>query len=154
MIKKLLFGGVGSSAIGDLGLLILRLGIGLMMALGHGKSKLFADGRFGPPEQLVQGIASMGFPAPTASAWAAALAEFAGGILIAVGLFTRPASFALAFNMAVAAFLAHRADPLFMSGAGAAKEPAVLYLLPCVALMLIGPGRFSLDRLAMRKKKG
>jgi putative oxidoreductase len=74
------------------------------------------------------------------------LAEFVGGILIAIGLATRPAALALTFNMAVAAFVAHRSDPLFMGG-GAAKEPALLYLIPFAALVLTGAGRYSIDRI-------
>ena len=145
-LKNLIFGGSGSaSRAGDVGLLLLRL-VGLMMAMGHGMSKLIGEGRFGPPEQFVAGVEKLGFPAPTAFAWAAALAEFVGGILIAIGLLTRPAALALAFNMAVAAFLQHGGDPLFMGGGGAAKEPAVLYLLPFAALALTGAGRYSIDR--------
>jgi putative oxidoreductase len=145
-LKNLIFGGAGSaSRVGDVGLLLLRL-VGLMIAIGHGMSKVIGEGRFGPPEQLVAGVTKMGFPMPTAFAWAAALTEFVGGIFIAVGLATRPAALALAFNMAVAAFVAHRTDPLFMGGAGAAKEPAVLYLLPFAALALTGAGRYSIDR--------
>ena len=151
-MKNLLFGGPGSaSPVGDVGLLLLRL-VGLMMAIGHGMSKIIGDGRFGPPEQVVAGVQKMGFPAPTAFAWGAALAEFLGGILIALGLLTRPAALALAFNMAVAAFVAHGGDPLFMSGKGAAKEPALLYLIPFAALALTGAGRYSIDRLIAARR--
>jgi putative oxidoreductase len=154
-VKNLFFGGAGSaSRAGDVGLLVLRL-VGLLMAIGHGMSKLIGEGRFGPPEQLVAGVEKMGFPMPTAFAWAAALAEFVGGILIALGLLTRPAALALAFNMAVAAFVAHGGDPLFMGGKGAAKEPALLYLIPFAALALTGAGRYSIDRfIAARPRNG
>jgi putative oxidoreductase len=154
-IKYLLFGGPGTaSRAGDFGLLLLRL-TGLLMAFGHGMAKVFGEGRFGPPDQLVAGVEKMGFPAPTAFAWAAALAEFLGGILIALGLLTRPAALALAFNMAVAAFVVHGKDNLFM-GDGAAKEPALLYLLPFLALVLTGAGRYSIDRFiaAGRRRAG
>jgi putative oxidoreductase len=148
LLKNLLFGGPGAgSVIGDFGLAILRIGIGLMMALGHGYGKVFHDGALGPPQMLVDGVTAMGFPAPYAFAWCAALAEFAGALLLAVGLFTRPAALALTFNMGVAAFVVHRADPLFMTGQGASKEPALLFLLPFVFLLFAGAGRFSLDRL-------
>ena len=150
-MKNLLFGGAGSaSRAGDVGLLLIRL-VGLLLAIGHGMSKIFGEGRFGPPDQLVAGVEKMGFPMPTAFAWAAALAEFVGGILIALGLLTRPAALALAFNMAVAAFVAHGGDPLFM-GTGAAKEPALLYLIPFAALALTGAGRYSIDRLIAARR--
>lgn len=46
--------------------------------------------------------------------------------------------------MAVAAFVVHWGDPLFM-GQGAAKEPALLYLTGTAVLLAAGPGRYSLD---------
>ena len=148
--RNLLFGGPGSaSAVGDLGLLVLRVGVGLMMAIGHGKSKMFGAGGFGPPAQLVEGVEALGFPG--FFAWLVALAEFGGGILLALGLLTRPAALALSFNMAVAAFMAHGKHPWFMSGTGPAKEPALLYLVPFIAVMLMGAGRYSLDRLVSRR---
>lgn len=153
-IKNILFGGPGAAArIGDVGLLVLRV-VGLMIAFGHGMSKLIGEGRFGPPDQFVAGVQKLGFPAPTAFAWAAALAEFAGGLLIALGLLTRPAALMLAFNMAVAAFLQHGGDPLFMGGGGGSKEPALLYLIPFAALALTGAGRYSIDRAIAARRGG
>ena len=146
-IKALLFGAGGSTPIGDVGLLILRAGSGLMMAFGHGMSKMFGEGRFGPSEQMIGGVQKMGLPAPTFFAWCSALAEFVAALLLATGLLTRPAAFVLTINMLVAAFIAHSGAPLFATGAGPAKEMALLYLLPFVTLLLTGPGRFSLDRL-------
>jgi L-alanine-DL-glutamate epimerase-like enolase superfamily enzyme len=62
-MKNLFFGGAGSaSRAGDVGLLVLRV-VGLLMAIGHGMSKLIGEGRFGPPDQLVTGVKAMGFPA-------------------------------------------------------------------------------------------
>ena len=123
----------------DLGLLIFRLFVGLTMAFAHGLGKL------PPSEQLIGGVSSMGFPMPVVFAWAAALAEFAGGVLIAGGLFTRHASLFLGFTMGVAAFVAHSADPFNV------KEMALLYLASCVLLFFTGAGRFSLDS-SIRKK--
>lgn len=123
----------------DLGLLLFRLFVGLTMAFAHGLGKL------PPSEQLIGGVSSMGFPAPIVFAWAAALAEFVGGVLIAGGLFTRYAALFLAFTMGVAAFVAHAADPF------KAKEMALLYLASAVLLLFTGAGRFSLDS-TIRKK--
>ena len=150
-ILNFLFGGPGSSRVGDIGLLVLRVGAGLLMAFGHGFSKVYADGRFGPPQRLIDNVANLNFPAPTAFAWMAALTEFVGGILLAVGLLTRPAALALAFNMSVAAFLVHRNDPLFAMG-GPAKEAALTYLAPFVALVLLGPGRYAVDHVIARRR--
>jgi putative oxidoreductase len=146
-IRTLVFGGGGAATIfGDLGLALARISIGGMMAIGHGYSKIWHDGGFGPPQQLVQGIASMGLPMPTLAAWLSAFAEFAAAILLALGLLTRAAALVLIVNMAVAAFVAHGGDPLFMSG-GRAKEPALLYLIPFVLFFFTGAGRFSIDAL-------
>lgn len=140
-IKTILFGGAGAATrFGDIGLLVLRAGTGLLMAYAHGFSKVYSNGSVGVPDQLVSGVKAMGFPAPTAFAWMAALTEFIGGILLALGLMTRPVALALTFNMAVAAFVAHGSDPL------AKKEMALLYLMAFQLFVFTGAGRFSIDR--------
>ena len=90
-LKSLLFAGPGTgSVISDVALAVVRVCTGLLIALGHGKGKLFHDGTFGIPEQLIQGTAKLGFPAPTFFAWCSVLTEFLGGILLAIGLFDAP----------------------------------------------------------------
>jgi putative oxidoreductase len=149
LLKHLLVGGPGgASPLADFGLLILRLGVGLLIALGHGRFK------FPPPERFVEGVGRMGFPAPTAFAWMAAFAEFGGGLLLALGLLTRPAAFLVASTMAVAALVTHGGDPLFMQSAARgdpSKEPALLYLAPALALLFTGSGRFGVDALFWRR---
>ena len=105
------------------------------MAFAHGVGKI------PPSEGFTKGIADMGFPVPNWFAWAAGLSEFGGGILIALGLMTRPASFFLGVTMFVAAFIRHAADP-FMR-----KEKALLFLSVAVFFTLVGAGRYSLDRI-------
>jgi putative oxidoreductase len=119
----------------DFGLLVLRVFTGLAMAFAHGLKKI------PPAEGFINAIAQIGFPLPTFFAWSAGLAEFAGGLLIAVGLFTRHASLFLGFTMAVAAFGAHAADPF------SKQELSLLYLAVCVLIVFQGAGRFSLDRM-------
>ena len=137
--RTLLFGSGETSQATDVGLLVLRLGIGLTMALAHGLGKL------PPSEGFVQATAGMGFPLPAVFAWAAALSEFLGGLLIAVGLLTRPAALALAFTMAVARFVQHGSDPF---GDG---ELALVYLVAALALVFTGAGRYALDRVLWRQ---
>lgn len=118
----------------DLGLLIFRLFVGLSMAFAHGLGKL------PPAEGFIARVGQMGFPFPSVFAWSASLAEFLGGLLIAVGLYTRVSSLFLGFTMLVAAFGAHAMDPF------SKKELSLLYLVACVLLTFQGAGRFSLDR--------
>ena len=120
----------------DLGLFWLRVFMGLGIAY-HGYGIVFG----GHLDRMVEGVAAMGFPLPTFFAWAAALSEFLGGICITLGLLTRPAALFVLTTMAVAAFIAHRADSFDR------KELALAYGVVSCALMLLGAGKFSLDHL-------
>ncbi|HKZ31363.1 MAG TPA: DoxX family protein [Vicinamibacteria bacterium] len=144
----------------DIGLLILRLA-GLYLAAGHGWGKLvgLASGQ----SRFVEGVANMGFPMPVLFAWAAGLAEFAGGLAMALGLFTRWAALLAGCTMFVAAFVRHRALSQLLSWLGVAPateealrgwgnpELATIFLIVCVAVALLGPGRFSIDAKLGRK---
>ena len=145
----------------DLGLLILRLsGLGLAFAHGLGKVTALAGGE----QRFVEGVAGIGFPAPVAFAWAAALTELVGGLLIAAGLATRVAAALAAFVMAVAGFLRHHALQQIAAATGLTSiapevlerwgkpELALVYLLCFLALALLGPGRHSLDH-ALRARR-
>ena len=138
MLKRLLLGGDGgATAVSDLGLLALRLMTGLGLALAHGINKL------PPSERFVSTVTEMGLPAPLLFAWAAGLAEFAGGLLVALGLATRPAAAFALVTMAVVFFGRHGGDPF------SEAEKAFVYGAAMLALMLTGAGRFSVDaRLA------
>lgn len=118
----------------DLGLLIFRLFVGLSMAFAHGLGKI------PPSDKFLSGVEALGFPLPIVFAWAAGLSEFIGGLLIALGLWTRPASLFLGFTMLVAAFGRHGADPFGV------KELSLFYFFACVLLIFAGAGKFSLDR--------
>ena len=123
----------------DLGLLWLRVLMGLGIAW-HGYGKIFG----GKIPGFAEGIAGMGFPFPEFFAWAAALSEFAGGLLVALGLFTRPAAGFVFVTMTVAAFVRHSADPFSV------KEMALAYWTMSGALILLGGGRFALERKLRR----
>lgn len=137
--RSSLFDPGDTSRAADVGLLILRVGVGLSLAFAHGLGKL------PPSDGFVEATAGLGFPAPVVFAWAAALSEFAGGLLIALGLLTRPAAVFVAITMAVARLGAHGSDPF---GDG---ELSLVYLLVAVAIACIGAGRFSLDRVLWRR---
>lgn len=113
---------------------ILRITAGLMF-MQHGAQKLFGW------------LGGMGGQGATASfpdlMWFAGILEFFGGLLIALGLFTRPVAFLLAGMMLVAYFKAHApqgAVPILNRG-----ELALLYCVVFLFLAAAGPGPWSLD---------
>ena len=129
----------------DLGLLLGRLGLGFFIAFGHGLGKLQNYSAYAAtfPDPLGVGSEiSMGL---------AIFAELACGILVAVGALTRIALSQLVITMGVAAFIVHGANPYFAAPGQASKEFALVYLIGFVTLILTGPGRFSLDHLAVKK---
>lgn len=119
---------------GDVALLALRVGFGLALALAHGYGKLTN------PERFLHGLAMNQFPLPGLFGWAAIGSEFLGGLLLALGFFTRPAAALVLVTMGVAAFDIHAEDPF------AKRELALAYAVVAFALLLAGPGRFALDR--------
>lgn len=121
-----------------LGLMALRLACGLGI-MTHGYAKLWTPGMM---EKFTSGVAKLGFPQPGAFAWAAALAEFAGGLLLAAGLVTPVASLSIVITMAVAAFMAHGPNPFANLKD---SELALAYLMMSFAIFVNGPGAFALD---------
>ena len=118
---------------------LLRIVAGFTFSL-HGFQKLF--GYFGG---LGHGASAKLF----SSMGAAGVLECFGGLLIALGLFTRPVAFLLCGEMAVAYFKQHLPRgvwPINNSG-----ELAVLYCFIFLYLVSAGAGPWSLDRLIRRK---
>ena len=117
----------------------LRIGAGLLF-MQHGAQKLF--GVLG-----AQGVAQ-----PISQFWFAGILEFWGGLLIVLGLFTRPVAIVLALEMMWAYVQAHvpRATaPIQNQG-----ELALLYLLIFLFLVANGGGAFSLDGLIAARRRG
>jgi len=82
-------------------------------------------------------------PVGTWPYWYAGIIELVCGLLIAVGLFTRPAAFVASGTMAFAYFTAHFPDsfwPLVNNG-----EPAVMNCFAFLLLVFTGPGAFAVD---------
>ncbi|HKX83187.1 MAG TPA: DoxX family protein [Pyrinomonadaceae bacterium] len=115
---------------------VLRIIAGFLM-LWHGSQKLFA---FPPPQQPGELNALM---------LVAGVIEFFGGVLILIGLFTRPAAFLISGLMAVAYFMAHASGgllPLVNKG-----ELAVVYSFLYLYFVFSGPGPWSVDSLIWKK---
>jgi putative oxidoreductase len=138
----------------SLGLLLLRLFVGLAMA-AHGAQKLF--GVFGGAgiEGTAQFFDQAGFSPGTPLAVLAGSVELGGGLLIALGLALPLAAGAVAANM-VGAYLVIQTgtDGNFFTGTGG-PELELFYIVAAVALILTGPGRLAvrvpaLDGLRMR----
>jgi len=77
------------------------------------------------------------------------LIEVIGGVLLALGLFTRPVAFILCGDMAVAYFIAH--FPRGFSPAANNGNLAVIYCFVFLYFFFAGPGPWSLDRVWLRR---
>jgi putative oxidoreductase len=86
---------------------------------------------------------SLGIPAPDLMAPFVSIVEAAGGVMLALGLLTPLAGAALAVDMAVALFTAHRHHGFFVEGGG--YELVLVLGVAALALAATGPGRLSLD---------
>ena len=122
---------------------VLRIVAGFLL-MQHGLQKVF--GWLTPP-------AAPGAPPPPgfnpfSLVGVAGLLELVGGLLLIVGLFTRPVAFILSGLMAVAYFMAHAPGgfwPVLNKG-----ELAALYSFVFLYLAAAGGGEWSLDRFLRR----
>ncbi len=130
-----------SDTVADIGRLTLRLGFGGLLLSLHGWGKLMAFGERAASFYDPFGIGS----AP--SFGLVVFAEVACAAAVALGIFARWAAVPPIVAMAVGAFGRHAADPLER------KELALVYLIGFTAILLLGGGRFSLDRWFRRKAK-
>ncbi|PYQ31325.1 MAG: hypothetical protein DMF56_05350 [Acidobacteria bacterium] len=116
---------------------IFRFLAGVMFAC-HGSQKVL--GWFGG---LPPGV-------PKYIIWIAGPIEFFGGILIAIGLLTRPVAFLASGLMAVGYFTGHAPNGFVPKVNGG--EPAVLYCWTWLYIAAQGPGAWALDNLLFRKR--
>jgi putative oxidoreductase len=125
----------------DLGLLLLRLGVGGAL-FAHGSQKLFGWFGGGGIEGTAQFLGSAGFEPPKLNATLAGAGEAGSGVLLALGLGTGPAAAAAAGTM-VTAGTVHAPSGFFNQGGG--YELPATYALAATALAMTGPGRISVD---------
>jgi putative oxidoreductase len=117
---------------------ILRI-VAALLFLEHGMSRLF------------------GFPSPLPTPdvftmyWFAGAIELAGGLLLLIGLFTRPAAFIMSGEMAFAYFISHAPRgffPILNSGDG-----AILYCFIFLYVVFAGAGPWSLDAVLRERRR-
>jgi putative oxidoreductase len=119
-----------------LALLVMRLALGAVMT-GHGYLKVF-----GGLHHHVQFVTSLGLPGWTA--YLSAFAEFFGGILVLIGLFTRVAAFAICVDLSVAIAKVHFHNGLM--GQGGYEFPLALAAL-AFGLIFLGAGPIAFDHV-------
>ena len=125
-----------------LGILALRLVLGAVM-VAHGYPKVF-----GGLSHHVESVAHIGLPGWLA--YFSAAAEFAGGLLLIVGLFTRFAALAVCVNMLVAVFGVHFKNGFL--GQGNYQFPLALAAM-AFAVIFSGAEVISLDHALRSKAK-
>ena len=113
-------------------LAVLRIMTALIF-MAHGTQKHFA---FPPGDNpgTVELFSLMGL---------AGTLELVGGLMILIGLFTRPVAFVLSGFMAVAYFMAHAPQSFFPINNGG--DAAILYCFVFLYLVVVGPGAWSVD---------
>ncbi len=151
-MKRIFFDCGTRDTTASIGILALRLMIGLMMLIGHGLPKLQSYSSI--KEWYVPDFFPLSYMSPAVSMTATIMAEFGASALIILGIATRPAAFLLGFTMVVAAFGVCGAAPWFMGpGVPMSKEPALLYVIPMIVIILTGGGAFSLDAAIYEDRK-
>ena len=116
---------------------VSRILIGLLF-LSYGLRKMF--GFWGEPEEFLS------------LQWYAGIIELGGGVLLTIGLFTRPVAFLCSGEMAFAYFINHNPRGFFPVQNGG--ERAALFCFFFLFLVAAGAGRWSIDYLATRKSQG
>jgi putative oxidoreductase len=91
-------------------------------------------------------LGGMGVPAPELLAWMAAVAEFGGGLLIALGLLTPPTALLLVGHFLFVSLVGHAGD------AFGDRELPLFFLATAVLLLLSGAGRYSIDAVLSRRR--
>jgi len=125
----------------DVGLLILRLVLGLTLA-AHGLNKFFGGGRLPGTARWFE---SIGMKPGRFHATVAASTETAAGLGLAAGLLTPIPAAGFVSLMLVAAWTVHRANGFFIVKEG--WEYNLVLAVSAVAVATLGPGRASLDWL-------
>ncbi|MCU0331350.1 MAG: DoxX family protein [Candidatus Kapabacteria bacterium] len=125
----------------DIALTALRVCLGALLVY-HGSLKLF-----GGLGQMIGAIERRGWPLPHLQALMATYIEFAGGVLLIVGLFTRPVAL---FNVVLFSIITYvwQGNDGFMQ-----QEKPFLFLMLAIFFCFVGPGKWSVDAFVFRKQQ-
>jgi putative oxidoreductase len=126
----------------NVALLLVRLVIGVVM-VAHGRNHWLGGGKIAGTARWFGGL---GLRQPRLQAWMSVVTEFGAGTLLVLGLFTPLACAATISVMMVAGLLAHRPNGFFVFRDG--YEYVLTLAVVCVALAILGPGRYSVDAAA------
>jgi len=122
----------------DLGRLVLRIALGGLIIF-HGIAKLRSG-----IDPITQLVTATGMPAFVA--YGVYIGEVIAPLLVILGWYSRVGSLLIAINMVFALSLAHRADLFNLATSGGyALELQALDLLVAIALLILGPGRYSVN---------
>jgi putative oxidoreductase len=136
----------GKTVAVDAGLATLRVVLAIIF-VAHGAQKVFQFGIAG----VTQGFTQMGIPLPAITAPLVAGLELVGGVLLLVGLFTRPIALLLAIDMVAAAVLVHLRNGFFLPNG---YEFTLILFAASLALVMTGPGELSLDAMIAKRRRG
>lgn len=143
-LKKLLTSNAGLAP------LALRIPVGIIY-MAHGSQKLFGwNGGYGL-QGTGQWMDSIGIHPGVLMAGLAGSGEFFGGLLLLVGLLTRPAAAVTAFTMLVAIFSVHISHGLFLSNGG--YEYGLALFAASLSLLFSGQGKVAIDNFLLKKLK-
>lgn len=115
---------------------VLRI-VSALIFFAHGTQKLLGF----PASDMNPAVMSMG--------WIAGVLELVGGVMLILGLFTRPVAFVLSGLMACAYWIAHAPQSPFPALNGG--DAAILYCFVFLYFVFAGPGAFSIDRATHRE---
>ena len=130
-----------------LGLLLARIALGIVFIM-HGYDKLFVAGI----DSTTAFFERISIPLPYYNALLVSNLEFFGGILLILGLFTRPLAFIFALDMLVAGLTVHWQNGFWVRGGNSGYEYVMVLMIVSFTLFTAGPGAISLDRLWFRSK--
>ena len=132
-----------SETLVNLALLLIRVFIGVCFVI-HGLGKLGLVGT-GNMEGFAAWLEELGVPMAQVQARIAMLSEITGGTLLALGLFARPGCLLLIGTMIVAGRIGHRGAGYLITNDPPGAEYTINLAVICFALLLTGPGAYSLD---------